>query len=299
LLVTQWIDAAQAAASSLAGVLAAIPAAAALGSLVLGMAGWKLIDLATRRYETRQPMVRGVDRDGRAVVPLVRLTLRFTLVLCVATAVVSNLAVNVRFPLAIVGVPSIAVTVASQDTLADVIDGALIQLDRPFRVGDRIQLQELQTWGDVVAIGVRTTRIRTLDNRLVIVPNSRIGRGQIVNYSYSDDTYRLEVYIGVAYGTDVDLVRRLIVASVRDVDLILQDRPVDALVDTLDDSALRFRVRCWIESYADYRKARDRVQTSLYRALQSAAIESPINTISVRLSGSEPVLERGSMRSAA
>jgi small-conductance mechanosensitive channel len=134
-----------------------------------------------------------------------------------------------------------------------------------------------------MSIGARTTRIRTLDNRLVIVPNSRIGRGQVVNYSYPDDTYRLEVNFGVAYGTDVEVVRALIVEAVAEVELIVPNRPIDALVDALEDSAIRFRVRCWIDSYADYRKARDRVQTQLYRALQLAGIESPITTASVRL----------------
>jgi small-conductance mechanosensitive channel len=186
--------------------------------------------------------------------------------------------------IAILGLCGLAFSIAAQATLADVIDGVLILVDKPFRVRHRIQLQDLQTWGDVISIGVRTTRIRTLDNRLVIVPNSRIGRGQIVNYSYPDDRYRLEVNFGVAYGTDIEAVRQLSVMAVRQVDLILPDRPIEALVDALDDSAVRFRVRCWIDSYADFRRARDRVQTKLYQALQAAGIESPINATSVRMS---------------
>jgi small-conductance mechanosensitive channel len=184
---------------------------------------------------------------------------------------------------AILGLCGLAFSIAAQATLADVIDGVLILVDKPFRVRHRIQLQDLQTWGDVISMGVRTTRIRTLDNRLVIVPNSRIGRGQIVNYSYPDDRYRLEVNFGVAYGTDIEAVRQLSVMAVRQVDLILPDRPIEALVDALDDSAVRFRVRCWIDSYADFRRARDRVQTQLYKALQAKGIESPINTTSVRM----------------
>jgi len=138
---------------------------------------------------------------------------------------------------AILGLCGLAFSIAAQATLADVIDGVLILVDKPFRVRHRIQLQDLQTWGDVISIGVRTTRIRTLDNRLVIVPNSRIGRSQIVNYSYPDDRYRLEVNFGVAHGTDIEAVRQLSVMAVRQVDLILQDRPIEALVDALDDSA--------------------------------------------------------------
>ena len=72
---------------------------------------------------------------------------------------------------------------AAQDTLADAIAGFLILLDQPFRVGDRIEITGLGTWGDVVEIGTRSTRIRTRDNRLVIVPNSAIAKDQVVNYS--------------------------------------------------------------------------------------------------------------------
>ena len=95
--------------------------------------------------------------------------------------------------IAVLGLCGLAFSIAAQATLADVIDGVIILVDKPFRVRHRIQLQDLQTWGDVISIGVRTTRIRTLGNRLVIVPNSRINRGQVVNYSYPDDRYRLEV----------------------------------------------------------------------------------------------------------
>jgi small-conductance mechanosensitive channel len=184
---------------------------------------------------------------------------------------------------ALVGLGGLAFSIAAQATFADVIDGVLILVDRPFRVGDRIQIQELQTWGDVYAIGLRTTRIRTLDNRMVVVPNSKIGRGQVVNYSYPDNKYRMEVYISVAYGADVERVRVLFVKAVRGVDGVLPNRPVEALVESLDDGAVKFRVRCWIDSYADFRHARDRVQTNLYAAFQAAALQSPVPMYDVRV----------------
>jgi small-conductance mechanosensitive channel len=187
---------------------------------------------------------------------------------------------------AIVGLGGLTASIAAQSTIADVIDGLLILFDRPFRVGDRIQIQELQTWGDVWTIGLRTTRIRTLDNRMVIVPNSKIGRSQVVNYSYPDRKYRLEVYVSVAYGADVEAVRALFVEAVTEVDGVLGDKPVDALVDALDDGAIKFRVRCWIDSYADFRHARDRIQSRLYAAFQVAGLQSPTPTYDVRLTSS-------------
>ena len=72
-------------------------------------------------------------------------------------------------------------------------------VDQPFRVGDRIEIQKLGTWGDVVDIGLRSTRIRTSDNRLVIIPNNVISTDQIVNYSFPDPRYRIQLELAVGY----------------------------------------------------------------------------------------------------
>ena len=73
-------------------------------------------------------------------------------------------------------------------------------------------------------------------------------------------------------------MRELFVGAVRDVQSILENRPVDALVESLDDGAIKFRVRCWIDSYADFRHARDRVQSKLYTAFQVAGLQTPTPT---------------------
>jgi len=98
-----------------------------------------------------------------------------------------------------------------------------------------------------VDIGLRTTRIRTHDNRLVVVPNSVIGANQVINYSYPDPQYRIEMHVGIAYRTDIETVRQFIVVTVRQVEGVLPDRPVDALYVEMSDSAMVFRVRWWIE----------------------------------------------------
>jgi small-conductance mechanosensitive channel len=80
---------------------------------------------------------------------------------------------------------ALVISLAARDVLADIVSGAIIMIDRPFRVGDRIDVPNTDSWGDVVDIGIRSTRILTWDNLLVIVPNSQIGKNQIVNYRLS------------------------------------------------------------------------------------------------------------------
>jgi small-conductance mechanosensitive channel len=148
-------------------------------------------------------------------------------------------------------------------------------IDRPFRIGDRVELLDLDTWGDVMDIGLRSTRIRTRDNRMVIVPNSVIAKSLIVNHSYPDDTYRLEIELGVAYGTDLEEARQVLIEAVSNVDGVLTSEPVEALFLQFGDSALIFRVRWWLDSYVDTRRMFDKVNTAMYNALNEAGIEIP------------------------
>jgi small-conductance mechanosensitive channel len=185
--------------------------------------------------------------------------------------------------IATVGIGGLALSLAAKDTLADAIAGITLLVDRPFRPGDRIEIPGLDTWGDVVSIGVRTTRVRTRDNRLVIVPNAAIAKDQVVNYTYPDPRYRVELHVGLAYGTDVERARRVIIDTVRQIDGVLPDRPVDAIYHQMGDSAMIFRVRWWIESYVDTNYVFDRVNTALQTALDDAGIDTPFPTRSVSL----------------
>ena len=85
----------------------------------------------------------------------------------------------------------LAVALAAQETLSDIISGFMIMLDQPFTIGDRVEIQDIDTWGDVEEIGLRSTRILTRDNRMVTVPNSVIGKGLVVNYSDPSTVYRV------------------------------------------------------------------------------------------------------------
>ena len=176
---------------------------------------------------------------------------------------------------ATLGVGSLAIALAAKETLEDTLAGFVIMVDRPFRIGDRIGIQALDTWGDVVDIGLRSSRIRTRDNRMVIVPNSTIGKSLIVNYSYPDTQYRIQINIGVAYGTEIELARETIISAVREVEGVLPDKSVEALFLEFGDSALIFRVRWWLESFVDTRRMFDRVNSAIYLALNEQGIGIP------------------------
>jgi small-conductance mechanosensitive channel len=197
--------------------------------------------------------------------------------------ILSHFDVDITAMVTTLGIGSLAVALAAQNTLEDTINGFMIMLDRPYRIGDRIELLDLDTWGDVVDIGLRSTRIRTRDNRMVVVPNSQIGKSLVVNYAYPNDQYRLQIHIGIAYGSDLEKARTVMVEAVREVEGVLSDRPVEALFLEFGDSAMIFRVRWWLESYVDTRRMFDRVNTALYKALAEAEIELPAPQLEVHM----------------
>lgn len=253
---------------------------------LLAIVLWRAIDLAARIIMGRNERTGRSDLDP-AVVLMTRLA-RVLLAVILTVIVSSHFGINVAALSAAVGLGGLAISLAARDTIADAIAGIIILLDRPFRIGDRIEVEAANTWGDVTDIGLRTTRIRTRDNRLVIVPNSMIASNEIINYTYPDPRYRIQTRVGIAYGSDIEQVRRIIVDTVSGVDGVLTELGVDALYDEMGDSAMVFLVRWWIDSYADFRRALDKVNTALQQALDQNGVICPYPTTTVILRGETP-----------
>ncbi|MFC2023228.1 mechanosensitive ion channel family protein [Chloroflexota bacterium] len=247
-------------------------------ALLLGVrVAWKVIDFADEWYRETLAKEGRADELSPAITALVRIG-RVLMVIAAVTVLLSRFGVNVTAFAAMLGLGGLALSLAAGDTIADAISGFIILVDRPFRIGDRVEIQGIGTWGDVVDIGLRTTRIRTRDNRMVIVPNSTLVNSQVVNFTYPDPRYRIQTHVGIAYGTDIETARQVLVDTVRRVDGVLVDEPVDALYIEMGHSSMVFRVRWWIESYIDTRQMFDQVHSALQIALDAAGIESPYPT---------------------
>jgi MscS family membrane protein len=254
--------------------------------VILGKALWKLLGVALDWYG-KEVAAKDKDKtrqdDTATILTLVRRGGQVAIIWVCVGLMLEHLGVRITAVAASFGLVGLALSLAAQDTLSDFINGFLIMFDRPFRVGDRIEIEEINTWGDVVEIGARTTRIRTRDNRMVIVPNSTIGNNQIINYTYPDPTYRVQIEIGIGYDADIDETRHIIEDAVKQVDGVLQDKPVDALFLEFGDSAMVFRVRWWIHSYTDTRRMFDKVNEAMYKRLSAAGVPMPFTTYDVNI----------------
>ena len=169
------------------------------------------------------------------------------LVLVIAVSIgLNHFGIQITILAGILVLGALVIGLGARDVIADAISGLIILMDQPFRVGDIIATEELGTWGKVIDIGTRTTRILTRDKRMAIVPNSRIGARQVINYTFPEPNYRVYSEIPVAYGSDLDRVRRVVHDAVRGIDGILPDQPVDVLFLEYGVSARVMRVRWWI-----------------------------------------------------
>jgi MscS family membrane protein len=245
-----------------------------LWALAIYFVAHKLVSSVMQWYGAR--LAEGTDaRIGDAIVPFARRIILILLAVITLIVILSDLGVDVSAMVTTLGIGSLAIALAAQATLADTIAGMAIIADRPFSVGDRIEILELDTWGDVTEIGLRSTRIRTRDNRMVVVPNSVIGKSLVVNHSVPSTVYRVETHVGVAYGTDLEYARKVMIDVVRAQDWVMKDERIEALFIQYGDSAAIFRVRCWIEHYVETRRIMDKLNSCLYQALTQADISLP------------------------
>ncbi len=248
---------------------------------------WKLLDFSTERY--RAQLDPGIDIESlNAIITLVDRVVLILLSTIYVVIVLGHFGIAITGIAAMLGFLALALSLAAQDTLSDAISGFLILVDQPFRVGDRIEISELGTWGDVANIGTRTTRILTTDNRMVIVPNSTLAKNQVVNYSIPDPRYRIQMDIGIGYGTDIESVSQMIVDEVRKVEGVVPDKPVEAIYNEMGTSAMIFRIRWWIESFEDTSLVSGRVNTALQNSLDQAGIEMPVTTYDINLKKMPP-----------
>ncbi len=239
-------------------------------------------------WYAREIASRTESRVDEQVLPFARRVVNLVLILIAAIMLLSHFNVDVSAFVTTLGIGSLAIALAAQATLADTVSGFVIMSDRPYRIGDRIEILELGTWGDVQDVGLRSTRIITRDNRMVVVPNSVIGKSLVVNHSFPSSKYRVETQVGIAYGTDIDYAKYVMIDAVRRQEWVMRDERIEALFLEYGPSALVFRVRCWIEDYVETRRAIDKLNSCLYDALTEANIEMPLTTHTIYLQGDPP-----------
>jgi small-conductance mechanosensitive channel len=190
--------------------------------------------------------------------------------------------------LASAGIMGIAVGFAAKDSLANLFGGIFVIMDSPYKLGDYINLDSGER-GQVVKIGLRSTRLLTRDDVEITLPNSHIANSKVVNESGGPhEKIRVMVHVGVAYGSDVDRVHEVLLAAVRSVESVVDAPEPYVRFMEMGDSALLFRVQGWIDEPALRGRCIDGMNTAIYKALGAANIEIPFPQRVVHLAQPTP-----------
>ncbi len=167
--------------------------------------------------------------------------------------------INVMPFVAGAGVLGVAVGFAAKDTLSNLIAGVLLIIDRPFEIGDRIEVWSAPagsaSWGDVIDIGLRATKIKTTDNIIIVIPNNEIMKRDIVNYTLISSNIRVRINLGVSYDTDIQLAKEVIRQVASQLEWVLKEPGPKVVVRNFGESSVELQLRVWI------RDARRRMDT--------------------------------------
>ncbi len=214
--------------------------------------------------------------------PLLRRIFRTAVYVIAVVIALSRLGVDVSALVVSMGVAGAAIALAVKDTIENAISGILIMLDRPFRIGDRVKLSTGEV-GDVFQIGLRSTKILTFDNTLIILPNARLLSERITNLSYPDPVMRFKVDVGVAYGTDIEHAKRIMEKVALEHPDVLHDPPPKAHFIEFGESALNFTLMGRVNKYSNAWATQNQLREQIYKAFAEEGIEIPFPQMDVHI----------------
>jgi small-conductance mechanosensitive channel len=172
------------------------------------------------------------------------------------------------------GALGVGVGFGLQNITKNFASGVVLLAERPVNIGDRIEVGGLE--GDIVEIGGRSTRVRTNENVLIIVPNSEFVEQRVTNLSLTDPRVRISVPLGVSYGTDPDQVVRILETIAEDHPDVLEEPPPRVIFGGFGDSSLDFELWVWtVNQMRTARVMRSELYFSIFAAFKEQGIEIP------------------------
>ena len=208
--------------------------------------------------------------------------IRIVLEILLAVMIVSILGVPMTSIVAIITAAAAAIGLALQGALSNFAGGIMILIFHPFRLDDYIEAGSFA--GTVMDIGIFYTVLRTPDNREVTIPNGAVMSQPLVNYS-AYDVRRIDLDFSVAYGTDIDLVRRALLETASAHTLVLPDPAPFARLTDHQESSLKFTLRVWVKR-ADFWTVKFDLLEQVNRRFASDGIVIPFNQLDVHLNPS-------------
>lgn len=179
------------------------------------------------------------------------------------------------------GIVGLAIALAAKNVLSNVFGGVAITIDQLYKVGDRIEFAGI--YGDIYEIKPRYTKIKTLNNTIITVPNSKVIDEQIMNYAVPDTRVRVKIPVGVAYGTDPKKIHEILLDIADKSPLILKDpRPLVRFIEYASSSQ-NFEFLVWVKHYNDRHLAIDQILREIFTRFKEEGIAIPFKQMDIHL----------------
>lgn len=245
---------------------------------------WTVVQATRLLFSTLSQQRRG-EQGWAQMLPLLDNLATIVLVVVGGFWLLDLWEINITPLLASAGIVTAAVALAAKDTLANFFGGVSIFLDRPYRVGDFVVVDSGER-GEVVDIGVRSTRVQTRDDVLVTIPNAVMANAKIVNETQPAPRYRVRCKVGVSYNSDPKEVEQALLDCIKDIPEILQFPNPRVRFRAFGDSALDFELLAWVRYPADRGRIVHRMNQNIFYAFKDAGIEIPFPQRVVHLAAS-------------
>ncbi len=197
-----------------------------------------------------------------------------------------SLGVNLSSLVVVGGAIGVGVGLGLQNVVSNFVAGIILLIEQPIRIGDRVEVKD--TLGDVVRIAARSTWIRTNDNIVIVVPNSDFISNATINWTGNDSKVRVQVPLGVGYGSDPDQVRAVLLEVAAKHKDVLKDPAPDVMFTEYGDNSLNFSLRVWT---IDHTHTPQILQSDLYfeifRVFKANNIELPFPQRDIHIRSSD------------
>jgi small conductance mechanosensitive channel len=204
--------------------------------------------------------------------------LKFTLLSIGAISALDSAGIKMDTVLASLGIVGLTIGFAAKDALSNLISGILIFLDRPFVIGDLVEIEG--RYGRVERITLRSTRIITSDGKMLAVPNTDIINRTVASYT-NFPSLRLDIGINIAVTESIDQARSALLALVQDKPEYMRNPAPRVVVTALNDYNIGLELQAWIHDEHDHIAIRFQLREQMFKALIQAGIEMPFETLQV------------------
>lgn len=255
-----------------------------LGFLVQVLVAILILIVGSRIIKTLVKMVRRFLERGRLEAGVVTFLTSFTkyaLYFVLAMILLSQFGVTTSSVIAVLGSAGLTMGLALQGSLSNFAGGVLILLLKPFIVGDYILDNASSEEGTVKEITIFYTKLLTIDNKMIMIPNGSLSNSSITNYSHMEKR-RVDLVIGVAYEANLAEVRKVIAETIQKEPGVLQEEKTDIFVNELNDSSVDIGVHVWVKT-EDYWPVRWSLLEHIKTALDENGISIPFPQMDVSI----------------